>query len=249
MQIFCHLLRKAYPFGLRSLGDFISRRIHDHTGMVEIFPDHIFEILFPPVIKVIDIIILCLMDVPYIHKLIHHEHSQPVARLKQRLGTRIVSRTDGIVSVFFEDTDLPLLGLRIAACPEHAVIMVDTCAPQDDTLPVHRETFLCVPPDRADTECDLLLIGLRYVFWCIRGEFSLQPVQIRCIHSPQAGFRHRHPYCNCSVCVFPYSRHNFSCTALFVSILPRFLSFFSRNDPEIESTRTCGPDLCLYHSR
>ena len=47
----------------------------------------------------------------------------------------------GIITVFFHKTHLALYGIRITHCSKQSVIMMNTCALNDDTLFVYTDTF------------------------------------------------------------------------------------------------------------
>ena len=70
---------KFYTLFLSALRDLIACRIHDHTGMIIVFVDHVLHIPFPPVRHIGRVIMLRLMHIPAVHILIHHQHAEPVA--------------------------------------------------------------------------------------------------------------------------------------------------------------------------
>ena len=72
-----------------------------------------------------------LVDVPVVDVFIQHQYAQVIAGIQQELGAGVMGRADGVVAVLLQNTDLPPLGILIAAGPQHAVVVVDA-GPLDD---------------------------------------------------------------------------------------------------------------------
>ena len=92
------------------------------------------------------------MNVPVVDVFIHYKHSQPVADFQKRLGTGVVRRTDGVVSIFPEKPYFSLHRLRETCRSEDSVIMVDAGAPQDLSAAVDRQSLFRVPGKGANSE-------------------------------------------------------------------------------------------------
>ena len=76
---FGHLSAKLLTFRYGKFGNFVTDRVHDHTGMIVIFYNHGSQILFPPLAELlICIIIRVFVYQPVIAKFVHHIHTQLV---------------------------------------------------------------------------------------------------------------------------------------------------------------------------
>ena len=126
--------------------------------MIEILFHHILQVLFPPVLQFCGIIIFCLVDIPYIHILIHHQHSLAVAGLQKIFGAGIMRGPNGIIAVFLQDPDLSFLCFREGACTQNTVIMMDTGTPKDHSFSVYGHSFPFIPVQGADAENFFCLI-------------------------------------------------------------------------------------------
>ena len=195
MQVLCHVSCEADAFFLGCFGHLVSGGIHDHGWVVIIFFHHIFQILLPPVVEIVDIVVFCLVDIPDIDKFIHDQHTQTVAGLQQCLGTRIVGGADSIVAVFFENTDLSFFGVRIAAGTEDTVVMMDAGSAQDYVLAVDGDPIFGIPLQSADTKGKIFDICDRCVCLCsidgsgISGKADGHVIEIRCIRCPECSIR------------------------------------------------------------
>ena len=84
------------------------------------------------------------MDVPVVDVFIQHQHAQVVAGIQQKLGAGVVGGADGVVAVFLQNTDLPPLGILIAAGPQHAVVVMNTGSLEDGAFAVEQKA--AAPP-------------------------------------------------------------------------------------------------------
>ena len=175
------------PFFLCRLRNLISYRIKNHRWMIEILLHHIFQILFPPLFKIVHIIIFCLMDIPYIHKLIHNQHSLPVTCFQKRFGTWIVCGSDRIISILFQDPDLTCLCIRITAGSKYTIIMMNAGSSKNHTFSIDRDSCFFIPFQSSDTKNNFFLVCLHVFILSIllfRCKCHTQPIQIWCIHTP-----------------------------------------------------------------
>ena len=159
MKIFSHTSGKSNSLFLCCLGNFISCRIHNHRRMVEILFHHIFKILFPPVLQFCGIIIFCLVNIPDIHILIHHQHSLTVTGIQKCSGARIMRRTDGIVSVLLQNTYLSLFCFRKCTCSKKSVVVMNTGSPENHPLSVYGHSLPFIPVKGAHSKmlCHLVV--------------------------------------------------------------------------------------------
>ena len=152
VQVLCHLSCKRNALLLRSLRDLIAGGIHDDTGVIVIFVHHLTQVRLPPLAVDSRVVIFGLVDIPAVHELVHHQHSQTVAGFEHGLGNRIVCGADRVVSVLHEDPDPSLFCFRICTCAENSVVVVNAGAAKDHTLTVDRHTFTCFPLQSPDAE-------------------------------------------------------------------------------------------------
>ena len=52
--------------------------------------NHVGQILMPPLIEIIHVVMLCFVDVPMVDVLVHDKHALPVTLCQQRLGAGVV---------------------------------------------------------------------------------------------------------------------------------------------------------------
>ena len=90
MQEVGHLLRQGDAARLRRLADLVAGGVEHHTGVVVILLHHVGQILTPPLIEIIHVVMLGFVDVPVVDVLIHDEHTLAVALGQQRLGAGVV---------------------------------------------------------------------------------------------------------------------------------------------------------------
>ena len=170
------------PFFLCRLRNLISYRIKNHRWMIKILLHHIFQILFPPLFKIVHIIIFCLMDIPYIHKLIHNQHSLPVTCFQKRFGT-----WDRIISILFQNPDLTCLCIRITAGSKYTIIMMNASSSKNHTFSIDRDSCFFIPFQSSDTKNNFFL-GCVHAFilsiLLFRYKCYTQLIQIWCIHTP-----------------------------------------------------------------
>ena len=159
VEVIGHLLRERDALLLAGLRDLIAGGIHDDAGMIIILLHHLPQVVLPPVLQVQNIVILCLVDVPHVHVLVHHQHAQPVAGIQYGLRAGIVRRAQGVVAIFLQDAHLALLSLRERARAQHPVIVVDARAAQDDPLAVDGHAIVYIPFELAYAEGFLHNIG------------------------------------------------------------------------------------------
>ena len=113
--------------------------------MVIVLIDHVLHIPFPPVSHIRSVVILCLMHIPAVHILVHHQHAEPVAHFELIFGTRVVRGTDGIVAGFLQDPDPSLFSLRISAGTQDPVVMMNAGSADYDTFSVDGNALLRIP--------------------------------------------------------------------------------------------------------
>ena len=152
--------------------------------MVVVLPHHAGKIFFPPVGKVVHIVVLGLVDVPVVDILIHHQHSLRIAGVQQGLGAGVVGRADGIVAVFFQDAHLAAHSVRVAHRAQQAVVVVDAGTLQNDPAAVEQQT-LPAPGKAADAKAGAGHVGAKG---------GLQGVELRVLRGPKGRFRQAQPH-------------------------------------------------------
>ena len=152
VQILCHLSGKPDTLLLCGLGNFISGRIHDHGRMVVILVDHVCQVLSPPVLQECHIVISGLMHVPGIDELVHHQHAQPVAGIKDRFGAGVMRASECVVSVLLMQADLALFRFRKCTCTKQTIVMMNAGTAKNDPLTVDRHALGRIPCQSSDTE-------------------------------------------------------------------------------------------------
>ena len=90
MQEVCHLFGQGDAALLGSLADLVAGGVEHHAGVVVVFFHHVGQILTPPLIEIIHVVMLGFVDVPVVDVLIHDEHTLAVALGQQRLGAGVV---------------------------------------------------------------------------------------------------------------------------------------------------------------
>ena len=183
MKIRSHSAGQFDSFFLCSFCNFISGGIHDHTWMIVIFLHHIFKVLLPPFIQISCIVIFCLMNIPDIYIFVHHQHSLTVAGIQHVFGTRIMRRTNRIITILFEDTDSSFFRFRICAGSKHTIIMMYAGSSEDFPLTVDRKTFFRIPFKKSDSKVFL---------YNIFSKCRTQSIKIRMFTVPEFCVRNFH---------------------------------------------------------
>ena len=177
MQILRHGIGQSDTSRLRGFRHFIADRIHDHARMVIVLGHQISQIITIVRLHFSAVVVAGLVDVPAVHILVEHQHAQSVIGVKQRLGTRIVRGTDGIITAAFQQRHLAFLGSRICACTQQSVVMVEAATTQDHTFAIDTESPSRITFHRTHAE-DLTLLVIT--------EPHHTGVEIRLIGVPQA---------------------------------------------------------------
>ena len=175
MQVVRQLTGELDALLLRRFADLVARGVQDDARVVVVLVHHVGDVLLPPLVKVRHIVVFRFVDVPVVDVLVHHQHTEAVARVQQCFRARIVRAADGIVAVFLQQADAALLALRIAARAEDALVVVDARALHNDALAVE-ENALFTPRKRADAE------GLQVL---VAAEADAAGVEVRVLHVPQ----------------------------------------------------------------
>ena len=90
MQEVSHLFGQGDAALLGSLADLVAGGVEHHAGVVVVFFHHVGQILMPPVVEMIHVVILGFVDVPMVDVLVHDKHTLAVALGQQRLGAGVV---------------------------------------------------------------------------------------------------------------------------------------------------------------
>ena len=90
MQEVCHLFGQGDAALLGSLADLVAGRVEHDAGVVVVFFHHVGQILMPPVVEIIHVVMLGFVDVPMVDVLVHDKHTLAVALGQQRLGAGVV---------------------------------------------------------------------------------------------------------------------------------------------------------------
>ena len=90
MQEVGHLLRQGDTALLGSLADLVAGGVEHDAGVVVILFHHVGQILTPPLIEIIHVVMLGFVDVPMVDVLVHDKHALAVTLGQQRLGAGVV---------------------------------------------------------------------------------------------------------------------------------------------------------------
>ena len=90
MQEVSHLFGLGDAALLGSLADLIAGGVEHHAGVVVVFFHHVGQILTPPVVEIIHVVMLGFVDVPMVDVLVHDKHALAVTLCQQRLGAGVV---------------------------------------------------------------------------------------------------------------------------------------------------------------
>ena len=90
MQEVSHLFGQGDAALLGSLADLIAGRVEHDAGVVVVFFHHVGQILMPPVVEIIHVVMLGFVDIPVVDVLVHDKHTLAVALGQQRLGAGVV---------------------------------------------------------------------------------------------------------------------------------------------------------------
>ena len=90
MQEVCHLFGQGDAALLGSLADLVAGGVEHHAGVVVVFFHHVGQILMPPVVEIIHVVMLGFVDVPMVDVLVHDKHALAVTLCQQRLGAGVV---------------------------------------------------------------------------------------------------------------------------------------------------------------
>src|SRR5256885_4647138 len=85
--------------------------------------------------------------------LVHHQHSEPIARVQQRLAGRIVRRSPGVAAEFLELLHAPCLQAVGNSDSNAGEIDVAGRPTNLDALAVEIKSLVRVEADRANAEC------------------------------------------------------------------------------------------------
>ena len=90
MQEVGHLFGQGDAALLGSLADLVAGGVEHHAGVVVVFFHHVGQILTPPLIEIIHVVMLGFVDVPMVDVLVHDKHALPVTLGQQRLRAGVV---------------------------------------------------------------------------------------------------------------------------------------------------------------
>ena len=90
MQEVGHLFGQGDAALLGSLADLVAGGVEHHAGVVVVFFHHVGQILTPPVVEIIHVVMLGFVDVPMVNVLVHDKHALAVTLCQQRLGAGVV---------------------------------------------------------------------------------------------------------------------------------------------------------------
>jgi len=89
---------------------------------------------------------------PAVERLIHHQHSQPVAGIQEGRRGWVMRAPDGVVPAGLVQRHLALLRPWVGSRAHHAVIVVYAAAPHLNRLPVEQKALFSAPCDAADAK-------------------------------------------------------------------------------------------------
>ena len=121
---------------------------------------HRGHVLLPILLKPPGIIVISLGDIPSVEGLVHHIHTQLIANIQCDLRSRIMSDTQCVKSVFFQNPDASVFCIVVLAGTQHTVVMVDATATKQDALTVDPKPLFCVPFQFTDAKRDYPLVGV-----------------------------------------------------------------------------------------
>ena len=153
-----HFPTGLYPFFRGCLRHLISNGIENHTGMISRSIYHGRQIPPPLTVEHSGIIMIGLRHIPAVKCLVHHIHAQSVTEFQRHLGGRIVRHADGVETTLLQNSDAPLLSIVKFTGSQNTMVMMDTSAPQQHTLPVDRHSLFCAPLQGTDAKGNPLLI-------------------------------------------------------------------------------------------
>ncbi len=237
-EFFAPLHIKAVP----CLRNFIADGIQDHAGVVIILVHHMGDVIFPPVRHGHAVIQFHLGAGPYIGKLIHHIHTQPVAGLQKPSAHRIVGAADGIKAGFLQVSHPHFLCMGKFCGANHAVVMMQTTAPQLYFPAVDPQPMLRIQLQSADAKGSFLPV----TYHSIHHQLCPIGIQVRILCAPRMRLRHIQILPVDTFLIFHHSkRHGCLCRQLLLRIiklhLPRCL--LHALTPVLH-LRLC-PDHCL----
>ena len=120
--------------------------------MVSITQDHRCQILLPPLIEVLSVVVVILALFPAVKGLVYHKDAITVARVEKCGRWRIVAGTDGVEAVFFHQLNATFFGAVDRGCAERAVVVMHAAALEFHDLAIEFEALLGRESQRADTE-------------------------------------------------------------------------------------------------
>ncbi len=186
MQQIGHLTGQLDAAVLGRLAHLVAGGVRHHAGVGLVLGHHICQVLAPPLVKVIHVVVLGLVDVPVVDVLVHHQDAQAVAGVEKGARAGVMCAAQRVVALLAHEKDLALDGVGPGAGAQDAVVVVDAGALQDHTLAVEQKTVVA-PLQGADAKGGLGLVALASIG---RRQGNAAQVELRIVRRPQARAGH-----------------------------------------------------------
>ncbi len=146
-----HLAGKLDAALLSRLAHLVACGVGHHARVVLVLGHHVGQVLAPPLVEVVHVVVLRLVDVPVVDVLVHDQHAQAVAGVEKGARAGVMRAPDGVVALRQHKLDLALLGVGPGTGAQDAVVVVDAGPLQDHALAVEEKTVVA-PLQAADAK-------------------------------------------------------------------------------------------------
>src|ERR1035438_8824904 len=109
--------------------------------MIAIAQNHAFEVTLPPVLEIKVIVLRILRVLPAVECLVQDHHAQPVARVQEIAGRRIVAGANRVIATRLEVLHTAFFGARNTRRTQWSIIMMHAPAVQLETLTIDAQTL------------------------------------------------------------------------------------------------------------
>ncbi len=123
-----HLTGQLDAAVLGRLAYLVAGRVRHHAGVGLVLGHHVCQVLTPPLVKVIHVVVLGLVNVPVVDVLVHHQDAQAVAGVEKGARAGVMCAAQRVVALLAHEKDLALDGVGPGAGAQDAVVVVDAGA-------------------------------------------------------------------------------------------------------------------------
>src|SRR5438046_2682278 len=90
------------------------------------------------------IVLVVLAPLPHVKRFIDHQHAETVTGIEQLLRWRIMTGSNGIESIFFEDLDLSFFGAVNRCRTKRSIVMMHATSTEFQFFSIEQKSVACI---------------------------------------------------------------------------------------------------------